>query len=206
MFVLYSILPYIAITALFQLKYNLVTKITNGAVITNIFFVVLWDFCIEYITRQYLCCSASIFGAYTTADVAEAPVPPMSSCTETVPFYIDMGQQRWFVCIRLYCPCFFLLSASSLYFRFVARPPLIWRSCLLISSIFFTCLYNTGFSFFSLSLTSLCTVLLEIPKFFAAERTVARFSIMYCPSVTALCAGCSFNPTTPFSSYSADSK
>lgn len=98
MIVLYPIWRYIAITALSQLKYKLVTKITKSfctskksiqfyfSLCSNgkIFFVVFRKFCIEYITRQYPC---------TLADVFEAPVPPMSDCTEIVLFYIDTGQR-----------------------------------------------------------------------------------------------------------------
>ena len=95
---LYSICPYIAITALYQLKYKLVTKMTNSVCTSknqfcrtislcsygNIFFVAFCFFCIEYIIWQY---------TRTSADVFKAPVPPMSSCMEIVLFYIDTGQR-----------------------------------------------------------------------------------------------------------------
>ena len=49
--------------------------------------------------------------------------------------------------------------AAISYFRLVASPPLICRSCLLMSKITFTSLYNDGFTFFNRSLTSLCTII-----------------------------------------------
>lgn len=84
-----------------------------------------------------------------------------------------------------------------LYFSFVAIPPRICRSALFLSKITFTSLYKVGFKAFSLSDTSLCTVLLEILNTLAVCRTVALFSIMYCPKVTQRSSGNPFKVNTP---------
>lgn len=95
----------------------------------------------------------------------------MQTCSIISLFYIDQGTRGLLSSLlfhidkvhmnyrkQYYRPYFFLRSASSLYFFLVARPPLMWRSCLFISSMSFTRTYSSGSSFLSLSLTSLCMV------------------------------------------------
>ena len=65
-------------------------------------------------------------------------------------------------------------------FIFVAIPPLICLSALFSSSTFLTSIANALFICINLSLTSLCTVDLETPNFFAAPLTVSPVSIIYC--------------------------
>ena len=71
------------------------------------------------------------------------------------------------------------LSSLWLYFNFVAIPPLICLSALFSSNMFLTSCANIGFILSSLSLTSLCTVLLLTPNFLAAPLTVYLLSILY---------------------------
>ena len=73
-----------------------------------------------------------------------------------------------------------------LYFRRVAMPPRICRCCLFMVSTCNTCAYSLGLHFGSLCWRSLCTVDFDIPKCFAAARTVALFSIMYTANWQAL--------------------
>ena len=66
-----------------------------------------------------------------------------------------------------------------LYRSRVARPPRICLCDLFSSKIILACAANTGLSFKSLPVISLCTVDFDSPKYFAALRTVALFSTMY---------------------------
>jgi len=76
-------------------------------------------------------------------------------------------------------PAFF---SFFLYFIRVASPPRMCLSALFSSRIFLTCFAIAGLSFLSLSVTSLCTVLLLIPKVWAAALTVDLFSMINAPS------------------------
>ena len=78
---------------------------------------------------------------------------------------------------------YFLVMA---YFSFVAWPPLRWRSALFFSRTAFTSWASILSSSESLTVTSLCIVDFDIPKCFAAARTVESVSTMYSPSLTAL--------------------
>ena len=80
-----------------------------------------------------------------------------------------------------------ILSCS--YFSLVANPPRMCRSCLFFSSTFLTCAYKLGLNCLSRWVTSLWTVLLDMLKLFAACRTVASFSMMYCANRTARSSG-----------------
>ena len=75
---------------------------------------------------------------------------------------------------------------QHIYFFFVASPPLKCLSSLFFSSTLFTSRYKDLFTFFKITVTSLCTVLLLIPNLFAVVLTVALFSTMYKPSTTHL--------------------
>ncbi len=61
----------------------------------------------------------------------------------------------------------------------------MWRSLLFFSRTALTELYSEGFTLLSLYATSLCTVLLLIPKRFAVSLTVALCSIIYAPRAAA---------------------
>ena len=84
-----------------------------------------------------------------------------------------------------------------LYLRRVARPPRMCRSALLRSSSTRTCRYSPGFTCGRRSVRSLCTVDLETPNFFAAARTVVRFSMMYAARSQARSSKLSRPHTTP---------
>ena len=78
-----------------------------------------------------------------------------------------------------------LPNYSPLYFRRVARPPRMCRSWRFLSRTVRTCRYSRGSHMGSRWHRSLCTVDLEIPKCFAAARTVAPVSMMYTASCRA---------------------
>ena len=93
------------------------------------------------------------------------------------------------ICKKQECPSgSWGILYSPLYIRLVAIPPRICRSILFRSSTFLTCTYSRGLHWGSRSWISLCTVDLEIPKCFAAARTVAPVSMMYTASSQALCS------------------
>lgn len=87
---------------------------------------------------------------------------------------------------------FYTFSCICIYFSFVAMPPRICRSCLLISSTQRTFFASAGLIRHKRSVQSLCTVLLLIPNRFAACRTVALFSIINPATSTALSSIYSF--------------
>ena len=70
------------------------------------------------------------------------------------------------------------------YFFFVASPPLICLSDLLAASSSVTLLKRVGFTRLNVFETSLCTVLLLMPKYAAALLTVALFSSIYIATVS----------------------
>ena len=74
------------------------------------------------------------------------------------------------------------------YFSLVAIPPRICRSERFLSSTSRTFSNNSQSITFNRSLTSLCTVDLEIPKCAAAARTVFPVPIIYLPSLITLSA------------------
>ena len=92
----------------------------------------------------------------------------------------------------LFYPVFFL------YFFFVASPPRICLSALFSLSIVLACCASWGFIFRSRSVTSLCTVDLDIPNFFAVSLTVALLFMMYSASSMVLSSMYAFNWAAPF--------
>ncbi len=79
------------------------------------------------------------------------------------------------------------------YLCLVANPPLMCRSALFSSSTSLTCAASIGLNADKRSVISLCTVDFEIPKYFAALRTVDFLSIMYSASLTVLSSIWCFN-------------
>ena len=73
----------------------------------------------------------------------------------------------------------FSCSCASLYFKRVALPPLMCLSDLFLSKTFLTSLAAGGFSLGRRSVTSLWTVLLLTPNFFAVCLTVDSVLIIY---------------------------
>ena len=59
----------------------------------------------------------------------------------------------------------YLRYNAFLYFFCVASPPLMWRSALFSSRITLTCDASAGLIFMSLSLMSLCTVVVKMILF-----------------------------------------
>lgn len=80
-------------------------------------------------------------------------------------------------------PVFFIFPTYTWcwckYFSLVAIPPRMCRSDLLTSNTTLVFTANAGLICFRRSVTSLCTVDLLIPYFFAACRTVALLSMIY---------------------------
>jgi len=87
---------------------------------------------------------------------------------------------------------------SVKYFSLVANPPRICLSDLFISKTFFASLASLGFIFFSLSVTSLWTVLFEIPNFLAVSLTVALLLMMKFATSTALSSMYVFKKSPPY--------
>ena len=84
-----------------------------------------------------------------------------------------------------------------LYFCLVASPPRMCLCALFISRTSLTFIYNDIFICFNRSDTSLWTVDLDTPNFFAALLTVLLFFIMYLPNSTALSSTKPFNYIPP---------
>ncbi len=84
-----------------------------------------------------------------------------------------------------------------LYFLRVARPPRMCRSALFRSSSARTWANRPGLTRGRRSVRSLCTVDFDTPNFFAAARTVARFSMMYTARSQARSSKLSRTHTTP---------
>lgn len=84
-----------------------------------------------------------------------------------------------------------------LYFCRVASPPRMWRSALFISRIFLARSYSSRSMCSKRSEISLCTVLFEMPNFFAADRTVVLLSITYAARAHARSSMSVRNLTTP---------
>ena len=78
---------------------------------------------------------------------------------------------------------YFINTLLLRYFLRVASPPRTWRSDLLRFSTFFTSANRFGLRYLSFPVRSLCTVLLLMPKCFAALLTVALFSTTYSPII-----------------------
>ncbi len=92
-----------------------------------------------------------------------------------------------------------------LYFLRVARPPRMCLSALFRSSSARTWANRPGFTCGRRSVRSLCTVDFDTPNFFAAARTVARFSMMYTARSQARSSKLSRTHTTPHARYAARS-
>ena len=73
-------------------------------------------------------------------------------------------------------PAFYLFLCK--YISLVARPPLMWRSALLLSNTSFTSAASPGLISWSRSVISLCTVDLETLNLAAVLLTVAPVSTM----------------------------
>ena len=71
-----------------------------------------------------------------------------------------------------------LWFALSLYFRFVASPPRIWRSARFVSRTRRTFVHRARSKTRRRSVTSLCTVLLLLPKRAAVCLTVSPVAMM----------------------------
>jgi len=118
---------------------------------------------------------------------------------QSMPFFVYFYINIFYMKCKKKCECMLIkqpdrkkaglypaLLSSFLYFIRVASPPRMCLSALFSSRILRTCFAMDGFSFLSLSVTSLCTVLLLIPNIWAAALTVVLFSIMNAPSSSAL--------------------
>lgn len=92
----------------------------------------------------------------------------------------------------------FPFQASLLYFLLVAIPPRMCRTDLFSSRTFLTASLRGLLIRSRRSVTSLCTVDLEIPNFFAVSRTVALLSRMYSANCMVLSSMCAFTYRASF--------